>query len=101
MNLSLAQSMKVKLPQTQQLMGYYHNVLRDWSYGDEENQLSLELIKKTLASNLNLGKTLILGAGAGRLSYDIYQQIENEFTLAIDINPYLLLTAQKILEGKQ
>lgn len=100
MTIDQANAMQVKLPETQQLMGYYHNVLRDWSFGQEENELSASLIVKCLGENQNLGKSLVLGAGACKLAHDLYTRVENEFMFALDINPFLLYVAQKVLDGK-
>ncbi|MFW7380011.1 MAG: methyltransferase domain-containing protein [Oligoflexus sp.] len=93
-------ALKVKLPETQALMSYYSNVLRDWSYGDEENQICLDLILKTIGPEKNLGSFGVFGAGACRLPYDVHRSTECERTIAVDINPYLFYVAKRALSGK-
>ena len=92
---------KTRLPADQGLNTYYPNIHRDWSWGDEENKLSLEQIQKSLGDNPKLGKTLILGAGAARLAYDIEQSCDTEFVVALDFNPLLLLIAKSLVEGEK
>jgi hypothetical protein len=43
---------------------------------------------------------LVLGAGAGRLAYDIHMQLAPATTVALDFNPMLLLIAQRIARGE-
>jgi uncharacterized protein YbaR (Trm112 family) len=92
---------KTRLPADQGLNTYYPNIHRDWSWGDEENKNSLEQIKNALGDEKKLGKTLILGAGAARLAYDIEQHCDTELVVALDFNPLLLLTAKSLVEGNQ
>jgi len=93
-------ALKVKMPETQALMSYYSNVLRDWSYGDEENKVCLELVLKTIGSNTSLGTMGVFGAGACRLPYDVHRHTNNSRTIAVDINPYLFYVAKRALSGK-
>jgi ubiquinone/menaquinone biosynthesis C-methylase UbiE len=44
-------------------------------------------------------RLLVLGAGAGRLAYDLHQSGASELTVALDINPMLMLAAQRIVRG--
>lgn len=93
-------ALKVKLPETQALMSYYSNVLRDWSYGDEENRICLDLVLKTFGEDRKLGKLGVFGAGACRLPYDIHRSTNTDTTLAVDINPYLFYVAKRAIAGK-
>jgi ubiquinone/menaquinone biosynthesis C-methylase UbiE len=93
-------ALQVKLPKSQSLMGYYRNVLRDWSYGDDENRISRDLILQALGTDRSLGTLGVLGAGACRLAYDIHQAAEVDQTLAVDINPYLFLAAKRVMMGR-
>lgn len=95
-----AMALRTQLPQRQGLTTYYANMHRDWHWGDEENALSLEQIRKAVGDH-KLGKTLILGAGAGRLAYDVHQELTPDMSVALDINPLLLLSAKKITEGDE
>ena len=93
-------AMRTRLPVDQGLNTYYANVHRDWSWGDEENKASLKQIRAVLHEHVELGKVLVLGAGAGRLAYDIHMTIECTSTVAMDFNPLLLLVAQAVTKGK-
>jgi hypothetical protein len=62
-----------QLPLEQGLANYYVNVHRDWCWGDEENAASLDEIRAVAGAKSALGTTLVLGAGAGRLAYDLHQ----------------------------
>ena len=52
--------------------------------GDEENEASLKQIRSVLHDNAELGDVLVLGAGAGRLAYDIYRQLDSSRLVAVD-----------------
>jgi len=91
-------AMKTKLPETQMLMSYYNNIFRDWCWGDKENEQSLELVQSLMAQKPK--DVLVLGAGGCRLAVDIHQKCQPERTLALDINPFLMLAAAKIIGGQ-
>src|SRR5688572_5926339 len=67
---------------------YYHHILRDWAWDSEPSKHF-----KTHVNNANLqrvldiwpspqpGKMLFLGAGAGRLSWDLHHALKPEFTI--------------------
>ncbi|HNP35669.1 MAG TPA: methyltransferase domain-containing protein [Woeseiaceae bacterium] len=93
-------ALRTRLPPDQGLNTYYANVHRDWCWGDAENAASLEQIRSVLGDDTRLGKTLVLGAGAGRLAYDIHTALVRELTIAFDFNPMLLLLAQKMAAGE-
>ncbi len=92
-------AMRTRLPVDQGLNTYYANVHRDWSWGDEENEASMKQIRAVLHENAELGKVLVLGAGAGRLAYDIHMQLECSSTVALDFNPMLMLVANAVARG--
>lgn len=87
-----------RLPPSQDLASYYVNLHRDWVWGDEENRASLQLVESVMGT-APLGKTLVLGAGAARLAYDLHAAREPACTIAVDINPLLLLAARRIVAG--
>ncbi len=93
-------ALRTRLPADQGLTTYYPNIHRDWCWGDAENQACLELIQGTLGEDRQLGRTLVLGAGAARLAYDLHMQSQAEITLALDFNPLLLLIAQRVCAGE-
>ncbi len=92
-------ALRTRLPADQALNTYYANVHRDWAWGDEENTASLKQIRAVLHENVSLGNVLVLGAGAGRLAYDLHMQMDCTTTVAMDFNPLLLLIAQSVTRG--
>ena len=94
-------ALRTRLPSDQGLNTYYANIHRDWGWGDEENQASLKQIRAVLHDHAELGNVLVLGAGAGRLAYDIHTNLECESTVALDFNPLLMLVAKAVTDGGQ
>jgi len=92
-------AMRTRLPVDQGLNTYYANVHRDWAWGDEENRASLKQIRAVLHDNASLGNVLVLGAGAGRLAYDIHSELDCSCTVALDFNPMLMLVASAMVRG--
>ena len=93
-------ALRTRLPADQALNTYYANVHRDWCWGDDENKASLKQLQAVLHENAELGKVLVLGAGAGRLAYDLHMSMDCEATVAMDFNPLLLLIAQQVTRGE-
>lgn len=93
-------ALRTRLPADQGLNTYYANIHRDWAWGDEENKASLKRIQSVLHDHAELGKVLVLGAGAGRLAYDIHRKLNCESTIAMDFNPLLMLVAQAVTNGE-
>jgi hypothetical protein len=95
------QALGTRLPTEQGLTNYYVNLHRDWSWGDEENAAAVAEIRAALGGSLaGLGRTLVQGAGAGRLAYDLHQAGDAPLTLATDFNPLLLFAAREIFAGR-
>jgi SAM-dependent methyltransferase/uncharacterized protein YbaR (Trm112 family) len=94
-------ALRTRLPSDQGLNTYYANIHRDWAWGDEENQASLKQIRAVLHDYAELGDVLVLGAGAGRLAYDIHMDLECATTVAMDFNPLLMLVADAVTKGEQ
>lgn len=92
-------AMRTRLPVDQGLNTYYANVHRDWAWGDTENEASLKQVRAVLHDNAELGKVLVLGAGAARLAYDIHRHLDCECTVALDFNPMLMLVANAMRRG--
>lgn len=92
-------ALRTRLPADQGLNTYYANVHRDWSWGDEENEASMKQLRSVLHESAELGNVLVLGAGAGRLAYDLHMEMDCAATVAMDFNPLLLLVAQKVTQG--
>lgn len=94
-------ALRTRLPSDQGLNTYYANIHRDWAWGQEENAASMRQVGAVLHDNAELGDVLVLGAGAGRLAYDIHMQLDCQRTVAFDFNPMLLLVAQVVTGGEQ
>ena len=94
-------ALRTRLPPDQGLNTYYANIHRDWAWGKEENKASLNQVRAVVQDNAELGNVLVLGAGAGRLAYDIHTEMSCESTTVFDFNPMLMLIAKKISGGEQ
>jgi hypothetical protein len=95
------QALGTRLPTEQGLTNYYVNLHRDWSWGDAENAAALAEIRAVLGgSAAGLGRTLVQGAGAGRLAYDLHAAGDSPLTVATDFNPLLLFAAREIFAGR-
>ena len=94
-------AMRTRLPSDQGLNTYYANVHRDWVWGETENEASLQQVREVVGDSDALGDTLILGAGACRLAYDLHMRLASERTVAIDFNPLLLLIAKRVMSGEK
>jgi len=80
---------------------YTYLVYRDWGWeeaGHLENSRSLAAVVARL-SRPALGRTLILGAGACRLAYDLHRFGALE-TAVLDIDPFLLVIAEAVVRGE-
>jgi len=99
----LAQATQVALgthvPLTQDLHSYYANLHRDWCWGEEENAAALAEVGTALGDGRE--RVLVLGAGGGRLAYDLHQASRRPLTVALDINPLLLLVAERVSRGER
>ena len=95
-----------RLPIEQGLTNYYVNLHRDWSWGEEENAAALGEVAAVLDGNesdgslAGLGRTLVQGAGAGRLAYDLHAAGDAPLTVATDFNPLLLFAARELYAGR-
>ena len=98
-------ALRTRLPIDQGIYTYYPNIHRDWCWGDSENEASVSEIRAISsegeADMPGLGNTLILGAGACRLAYDIHMQLNSAQTIAMDFNPLLLLVASSVMQGDE
>jgi len=85
------------LQDTTTLFSYATNLFRDWVWGDQENQQALSMLQSVAPGDL--GKTLVLGAGGGRLAWDLCCTeacSESAEVTAADINPFTTLAAHQI-----
>lgn len=91
-------ALRTRLPSDQGLYTYEANVHRDWCWGEAENAASLEQIRAVAPESP--GNVLVLGAGAGRLAYDLHQALGPARTIALDFNPLLALVADTVARGE-
>jgi ubiquinone/menaquinone biosynthesis C-methylase UbiE/uncharacterized protein YbaR (Trm112 family) len=94
-------ALRTRLPVDQGLNTYYANIHRDWAWGDEENEASLNQLRSVLHDHAELGDVLVLGAGAGRLAYDVHRAFDCSRLVAVDFNPLLMLVAREMANGKR
>ncbi len=101
---STLQALGTRLPTEQGITNYYVNLHRDWHWGGEENAAALAEIRAALGASdggvSGLGRTLVQGAGAGRLAYDLHAAGDAPLTVATDFNPLLLFAAREIFAGR-
>jgi len=88
------------LPASQGLTSYYANIHRDWAWGGEENAASLAAVQASLAAGGPPRRLLVLGAGAGRLAYDLHQSLAIDSTVALDFNPLLAAVGRRVSTGE-
>lgn len=81
------------LADTTTLFSYATNLFRDWVWGDEENTQSTAMLRAVARGTL--GNTLVLGAGGGRLAFDLACDAAEHVT-AVDINPFTTLAAARV-----
>ena len=91
-------ALRTRLPADQGLTTYYANIHRDWCWGDAENAASFDVVA-TLLGGADPGRVLVLGAGAGRLAYDLHVRTTASLTAALDFNPLLVMVADRVTRG--
>jgi hypothetical protein len=91
-------ALRTRLPADQGLTTYYANIHRDWCWGEAENDASFDVLA-TLLGDAAPGRMLVLGAGAGRLAYDLHVRTKASLTAALDFNPLLLIVADRVTRG--
>jgi hypothetical protein len=89
-----------KIPGHQTLSLYFSNLFRDWSWETGENEASLQIVQKILPADWQPRNFIVVGSGASRFARDIHRFYNLTTTIALDINPLLVLIAKKMLENK-
>ncbi|MEE4186806.1 MAG: hypothetical protein V2J12_13680, partial [Gammaproteobacteria bacterium] len=92
-------ALRTRLPGDQGLVTYYANLHRDWCWGDAENAAAATQVSEAIGPG-GPGDLLVLGAGGGRLAYDLHQRFTHPRTIALDFNPLLMLTADRLARGE-
>lgn len=98
--LETHRALGTQLPETQGLASYYVNAHRDWVWGAAENEASCAVVDAALG-DAHGGRLLVLGAGAGRLAYDLHQRRRPALTIALDINPLFGVLARRLFAGER
>jgi SAM-dependent methyltransferase/uncharacterized protein YbaR (Trm112 family) len=97
----LLRALGTRLPADQGLSNYYVNVHRDWCWGEAENRAAVAQLARVLDAPLAGRRVLVLGAGAGRLAYDLHRRESPALTVALDFNPLLLFVAREVTAGRR
>jgi hypothetical protein len=99
-NLETLLALRTRIPTQQGLTSYAANVFRDWCWGDVENAASLAAVTDKLGDH-QPRNILVLGAGAGRLAYDLHQTTHSAITVALDNNPLFVYLTDLLARGEQ
>jgi len=92
-------ALRTRLPTVQGLLSYEANVHRDWCWGAVETEAALAEVTGALGRQ-RFQRVLVLGAGAGRLAYDLHQALEPDLTVALDLNPLLTYVGCRAAAGE-
>jgi SAM-dependent methyltransferase len=92
-------ALRTRLPPAQGIFSYEANVHRDWNWGDSECAVAIEALLPLLGQRTG-PKVLVLGAGAGRLAYDLHRALPSATTVAVDLNPLLAYVGRQVADGK-
>jgi len=92
-------ALRTRLPADQGLTTYDSNIFRDWCWGDAENDASFETVAAAL-QGVSPNRALVLGAGAGRLAFDLHARTSASITVALDFNPLLAIVADTVTRGR-
>lgn len=90
-----------RLPRSLGLTSYINNLFRDWAWNNGENDAQYRAVSDVLAvdDRSSAGAVLTLGAGACRLAYDMHRYLSPTVSVALDMNPLLMLAASRIVHG--
>jgi ubiquinone/menaquinone biosynthesis C-methylase UbiE len=80
---------------------YSYYLFRDWGWTGtktSENAQALDALREVAPGEL--GRLLVLGAGAARLAYDLHRRCGATETTVVDIDPYLFVIAEEVVRGR-
>lgn len=112
---SLMQDYGIQVPEDYQpgqfnpgdLSEYFDLVLRDWGWDNtetpnRENAGAFERVMNAVKCLPSIPKKiLVMGAGAGRLSWDIHTKLKPDYTVVLDSNPLLLAVANSLIHERR
>jgi SAM-dependent methyltransferase len=81
---------------------YIQFLYRDWGWesaSNSENARALAALRPLIGSAA-LGRTIVLGAGACRLAYDLHREFRASETAVLDIDPFLFTIAEAVVRGE-
>ncbi len=95
-------ALKTRLASHHGVLSYAQNIFRDWCWGDDENEAVCTLLMASVnkAEIASQPSVLVLGAGAGRLAYDLHHALNAQATVALDSNPLLCLIGHHVAQGE-
>jgi hypothetical protein len=102
--LAILQALSDRVPSNQHIESYFNNIFRDWAWGNTENQAAIDLLTpyfSDIQSEISSQELIALGAGACRLPLDLHLKFKPAHTTCVDINPLLMATAKKLLDGEK
>ena len=90
-------ALRTALPSHHGIDSYRNLIVRDWSWGAAECQQTAAHIEQVLHqfNPQKPSRVLVLGAGAGRLVYELQTRWQCTQIVALDSNPLLCLVAQQ------
>ncbi len=85
------------------VLSYYSLIFRDYAWAPEIDEVTpaLDQLRKILPPGLELGRTLVVGAGTGRLAWEFCQGFGATEIVALDTNPLPYLVTSHLLAGKE
>lgn len=92
-------ALRTRLPANLGILSYDANVHRDWCWGSEECEAAADAVLSQLGER-RPERVLVLGAGAGRLAYDLHQRGKPTLTVALDLNPLLTYVGHRLSQGE-
>ncbi len=81
-----------------ELLRFGENVFRDWAWGQAEVDATRAVVQRMVRQPL--GRLAAYGVGAGRLAVDVHRALGPTETWAIDLNPFPLLVAARLMRGE-
>ncbi len=113
--LSLLQESGIEANISEELSGgnpgdlseYFDLILRDWAWDtvdspSAENSAAINRLMSLIDTLPSKPKrVLVIGAGAGRLSWDLHSRLNPEYTIALDSNPLLLIVADQLIRQQK
>ncbi|MEM8500056.1 MAG: hypothetical protein AAF542_18690 [Pseudomonadota bacterium] len=85
-------------PSSQQIESYFELLFRDWCWGDEL-QPYINYCVSSVARHATQ-RILVLGSGAGGLSYHLANALVKADVVSVEHNPFLALASSHIMQGK-